>query len=67
MTDSLLPADIVALAHAEGFPMVYVRHYGAGRVCYIAPGHDARTLSRPEYARLVRQAIAWAARRPSNP
>jgi type 1 glutamine amidotransferase len=59
--------DVTVLAHAEGFPMVYVRHYGAGRVCYIAPGHDARTLSRPAYALLVRQAIAWAARRPTVP
>lgn len=51
------------LAQAEGFPMVYTRPYGAGRVCYIAPGHDGRTLGLPVYARLVHQAIAWAARR----
>ena len=35
----------------------------AGRVCYIAPGHDQRALGRPEYAQLFNQAIAWAARR----
>jgi type 1 glutamine amidotransferase len=54
--------DITVLARADGHPMVYVRQHGAGRVCYIAPGHDARSLGRPEYAQLVHQAIAWAAR-----
>jgi len=49
------------LARAEGHPMVYVTGYGEGRVCYIAPGHDHRTLGHPAYAKLVRQAIAWAA------
>jgi type 1 glutamine amidotransferase len=55
--------DIRVLAWAEEQPMVYVRQHGAGRVCYIAPGHDQRAIGRPEYARLVNQAIAWAARR----
>lgn len=51
------------LANAEGFPMIYATEYGAGRVCYLAPGHDHRTLSRPEYQQLVAQAIDWAARK----
>jgi type 1 glutamine amidotransferase len=54
--------DCRLLASAAGWPQVYVRQYGAGRVAYIAPGHDRRTLERPEYAQLVQQAIAWAAR-----
>jgi type 1 glutamine amidotransferase len=54
--------DCRILASAEGWPQVYVREYGAGRVAYIAPGHDRRTLERPEYAQLVTQAIAWAGR-----
>lgn len=49
------------LANAEGHPMVYVKQYGQGRVCYIAPGHDRRSLERPEYAQLVHQAISWVA------
>ena len=57
----LLP-DVEVLAQAEGFPMVYARPCGQGRVCYIAPGHDQRSLGHPAYAQLVRQAIAWAAR-----
>lgn len=56
--------DLTVLAEAEGHPMVYIRWHGAGRVCYIAPGHDRRSLGRPEYARLVDQAIGWTARRP---
>lgn len=56
--------DIRVLASAEEQPMVYVRQYGAGRVCYIAPGHDRRSLACPAYAQLVHQAIAWSARVP---
>jgi type 1 glutamine amidotransferase len=55
--------DVQVLAEAEGHPMVYVRRHGAGRVCYIAPGHDQRTLGHPAYIQLVHQAIAWTARR----
>jgi hypothetical protein len=51
--------DCEVLAEAEGFPMVYVRQYGRGRVCYIALGHDGRALGQPDYQRLVGQAIAW--------
>jgi type 1 glutamine amidotransferase len=58
--------DLGVLARAEGHPSVYVREHGRGRVCYIAPGHDRRTLELPQYAQLVRQAIAWAARRPTR-
>lgn len=58
-------ADLAILARAEGHPSVYVRQHGRGRVCYVAPGHDRRTLALPQYAQLVHQAIAWAARGPS--
>jgi type 1 glutamine amidotransferase len=55
--------DLEILASAEGHPMVYVRQYGKGRICYIAPGHDQRALRHPTYIQLVHQAIGWAARR----
>ena len=55
--------DLQGLARAEGFPSIYVRQHGRGRVCYVAPGHDRRTLELPAYAQLVHQAIAWTARR----
>ena len=54
--------DLRVLARAEGHASVYVRQHGRGRVCYVAPGHDRRTLELPQYARLVHQAIAWTAR-----
>lgn len=54
--------DLRVLASAEGHPSVYVRQHGRGRVCYIALGHDRRTLELAPYAHLVRQAIQWAAR-----
>jgi type 1 glutamine amidotransferase len=57
-----LDSALRVLARAEGHPSVYVKSYGAGRVCYLAPGHDRRSLAHPAYAQLVRQAITWAAR-----
>jgi type 1 glutamine amidotransferase len=53
--------DLHVLARADGHASVYVRRHGRGRVCYVAPGHDRRTLELSSYARLVRQAIGWAA------
>jgi type 1 glutamine amidotransferase len=53
--------DLRVLARAEGHTSIYVRQHGRGRVCYVAPGHDRRTLELPQYARLVHQAIAWTA------
>jgi type 1 glutamine amidotransferase len=51
------------LAEAEGHPMVYVKRYGAGRVVYLASGHDSRSLDHPTYRTLFTRAVAWAARR----
>jgi type 1 glutamine amidotransferase len=42
-------------------PIAYVRDHGAGRVCYIALGHDARAWGNPYFRQLVRQATLWAA------
>lgn len=47
------------LAHNEGHPMVYATEYGQGRVCYLALGHDRRSLTAPEYPRLLSQAVEW--------
>jgi len=58
-------SDIRVLAWADEQPMVYVRQQGAGRVCYIAPGHDRRTLSCAAFAQLVQQAIDWTAGSPT--
>jgi type 1 glutamine amidotransferase len=51
------------LAEAEGHPMVYVKEFGAGRVAYLASGHDERSLGHPTYRTLFTRAVGWAARR----
>jgi type 1 glutamine amidotransferase len=42
-------------------PVLYVREVGAGRVVYLALGHDMRSWGEPAVRALVRQAIQWAA------
>ena len=51
--------DLRVLARAEGHASVYVRQHGRGRVCYVAPGHDRRTLAHPAYLRLIENAVNW--------
>ncbi|GIH15933.1 ThuA domain-containing protein [Rugosimonospora africana] len=41
-------------------PVLYARQVGAGRVCYLALGHDMRAWGQPPFRRIVRQAVAWA-------
>jgi type 1 glutamine amidotransferase len=57
------PASIHILLSAsfEGkrSPMTWVKPFGAGRVVYIAPGHDFRTFLNPLFLRLVEQAVRW--------
>lgn len=62
--ENVLPlSGVRVLAEAEGHPMVYVKTYGAGRVAYLASGHDRRALGQPTYRTLFSRAVAWAARR----
>lgn len=58
------PMTVLATADHEGRPqpMVSVRETGKGRVCFIAPGHDARAWANPGFQRLVQQAVRWTAR-----
>ena len=42
-------------------PVMYAREVGAGRVVYLALGHDMRAWGEPPFRRLVRQALTWAA------
>jgi len=42
-------------------PVLYVRTHGAGRVVYLALGHDLRTWGHPTFKTLVARAISWAA------
>jgi len=56
-----LGPDIHVLATAEGWPLLYVKTYGKGRVHYNALGHDTAALQHPSYRRLVLQGLAWVA------
>jgi uncharacterized protein len=41
-------------------PVMYARTVGAGRVVYLALGHDMRAWGQPPFRTLVRQALLWA-------
>jgi uncharacterized protein len=43
-------------------PLVHVRRYGRGRVCYLQFGHDMRIWGEPAVRRLARRAVRWACR-----
>ncbi len=56
--------EILAQRHrADGvvIPVMYAREFGAGRVVYLALGHDMRAWGEPPFAKLVAQALTWAA------
>ena len=36
--------------------------YGAGRICYMSPGHLLRVLWNPEYVKLQQNAVRWLLR-----
>jgi hypothetical protein len=44
-------------------PVVYVGPWAKSRVVYIQLGHDRNAFEHPEYQRLVRNAVRWAAGR----
>ncbi len=55
---------VLAQRHrADGvvIPVMYAREVGAGRVVYLALGHDMRAWGEPPFRQLVRQAMTWAA------
>jgi type 1 glutamine amidotransferase len=51
---------------SNGHNLAWWKTYGAARVVYLQLGHDHQAYENPNYRRLVRQAIAWAAGRNSN-
>jgi type 1 glutamine amidotransferase len=54
------PRDWRSLAMGD-HPIVWSHCLGGGRVFYSALGHGAATYERPEHARMLEGAIAWAA------
>ncbi|HVV23771.1 MAG TPA: ThuA domain-containing protein [Pseudonocardiaceae bacterium] len=51
--------DVTVLARFDGRPALYTREVGAGRVTYLALGHDMRSWGEPAVRTLVRQALLW--------
>lgn len=53
---------LLARTPAEGGqPIAWVRNHGKGRVFYLSLGHNVHCFDDPDYARLLRQGVAWAA------
>jgi type 1 glutamine amidotransferase len=52
---------MVAIDRGRAIPMVWTRAHGKGRVVHLAGGHSERVWALPEYRRLLRQAVEWAA------
>ncbi|GAA1935674.1 ThuA domain-containing protein [Microbacterium aoyamense] len=55
--------QILAQRHrADGvvIPVLYTREVGAGRVVYLALGHDMRAWGEPSFRTLARQSVQWA-------
>ena len=48
-----------SLDGAPQLPLGWVKHYGAGKVCYLALGHGARQLEHQSVQRLVENTLAW--------
>jgi type 1 glutamine amidotransferase len=60
------PGDVLATGSSEATPaapVIYTRTHGAGRICYIALGHDGRAWGHPSFRTLVGNATRWAAGR----
>jgi putative membrane-bound dehydrogenase-like protein len=47
-------------------PWTWVRTQGSGRVFYTAYGHDERTWSKPEFTKLVENAVSWVVAEPAR-
>ena len=57
------PARCTLLAETfwqgKKMPMAFVRRHGAGRVVYLANGHDLRAWRHPEFQRLLLRSLEW--------
>ena len=51
------------LAMGEDHPIIWIACPGRGRSFYSALGHTAATYARPDHARMLEEAIRWAADR----
>ena len=58
-----IPLVIDEAEQVSGALNIYAREAGAGRVVYLALGHDMRSWGEPPVRTLVRQALLWASGR----
>ena len=49
-----------AMHQGKSVPVVWTRHYGAGRVCYAMPGHTAESMRHPMVHEILKRGLAWA-------
>ena len=63
--EPLAPFDVLATASLAGFarPLVWVRPYGLGRVCYCALGHAIEQLEHESVRRILRNGLEWVSAR----
>jgi type 1 glutamine amidotransferase len=40
-------------------PVVWLYHYGKGKVCYAVPGHTSATMRNPAYQQILRRGLEW--------
>ena len=60
--------DVLATAMHRGkvHPMAYTKTSGKGKVFYLALGHDERSLTQPEFQKLLVRGLDWALGRPER-
>jgi len=57
--ESGLDVHMVAIDRGQAYPMVWTRREGAGRVAYIAMGHNDQVWNLPPFTQLLTQAVSW--------
>jgi len=57
-------SELLLSGHWDGrtWPLGWAKVHGEGRVCYLANGHDARSLETAEVQQLLRNAARWCKR-----
>jgi type 1 glutamine amidotransferase len=55
------PFEVLAHSEHAGFPrpIVWVKPYGLGRICYLSLGHGAEQLSQSPVQKIINNAVTW--------
>jgi uncharacterized protein len=65
LAETVFTGDHLPWLDGARMPAAWVKQWGQGRVFYCAIGHFPSDLRDPQVTRLMRQGMAWAARKPS--